>query len=202
MLSVGLTGGIACGKSLVGSILKTRGFAVCESDQLAHALIEPGQPAYREITGVFGESILDNTGAIDRALLGRRVFADAREREQLNAIVHPRVRQAWKAWLNDREADSEVGIVIVPLLYEVGAEGEFDFVICVSTTEEKQLTRLADRGLSESDARARIEAQMSTAGKAARADHVIYNDGTRESLEMSAMKVMDKILESRNGNEK
>jgi dephospho-CoA kinase len=202
MLTVGVTGGIACGKSLIGTLLKDGGIAVCESDQLGHTIIEPGTPAYCEIIEAFGDSVLDESGAIDRGELGRRVFSDSRERERLNAIVHPRVRQAWKAWLSDRPQDSEVAAVIVPLLYEVGAEGEFDVVICVSASEPTQMARLVDRGLSESDARFRIAAQMSTEEKAARADYNIQNDGTKESLEVKTLEVMDTILESRNGNEK
>ncbi len=202
MLTVGVTGGIACGKSLVGSFLKRRGYPVCESDQLAHEAIEPGEPAYQEIVDAFGSEILDSTGAIDRGLLGKRVFANAVEREKLNAIVHPRVRQAWKAWMADQRARGDAAVVIVPLLYEVGAEREFDVVVCVSAPESEQLARLAGRGLTETEARARIAAQMGVEEKSGRADYTIVNDDSEAVLEEKTWEVMDNILESRNGNEK
>ena len=202
MLRVAVTGGIACGKSLVGSILRERGYAVCESDELAHELMKPGAPAYDEIVNVFGEDILDPAGYIHRGRLGALVFEEPACRSRLNGIVHPRVRDAWQYWLRERPEETEIAIVIIPLLFEVDAHAGWDAIICISSAEETQLARLKDRGLNDVEARLRIRSQLPNAEKATRSDYVIYNDGTREALKMRTDEVIRQIIEGRNGSKK
>jgi dephospho-CoA kinase len=202
MLRVAVTGGIACGKSLVGSILRERGYAVCETDELAHELMKPGEPAYEEIVKIFGEDILDSAGYIHRGRLGALVFEKPRCRSRLNGIVHPRVRDEWRSWLRERPEETEVAIVIIPLLFEVDAHSGWNAIICVSAAEETQLARLKERGLTDDQARLRIRSQMPNAEKAKRSDYVIYNDGTREALRMRTDQVMRQIIEGRNGSTK
>jgi len=194
MLRIAVTGGIACGKSLVGSFLEDGGVAVCDSDALAHETIAPGQPAHGEIIEAFGEGVLDAKGAVDRAVLGDRVFSDPEQREKLNAIVHPRVREGWRAWLREREAASRAAAVIIPLLFEVGVDLEWDAIICVTAAEATQLQRMATRGLSEADARRRLAAQLPNAEKARRSGYVIENSGTVEELRMQVNEVIERIL--------
>ena len=202
MLKVAVTGGIACGKSLVGSILRERGYAVCDTDELAHALIEPGTPAYDEIVEIFGGEILDPAGDIHRGRLGARVFENPEYRSKLNAIVHPRVRDEWQSWLREQPAETDVAVVIIPLLFEVGAHAGWDAIICVSAAENTQLARLRERGFTDHEARMRIQSQMPTADKTRRSDFVIINDGTKETLRMRTDEVVRKIIGGRNGSTK
>jgi len=193
MPRIAVTGGIACGKSLVGSFLAARGVAVCEADEVAHRVLEPGGPCYARITAEFGTDLLQADGALDRARLGARVFADREELARLNAIVHPVVKGAWEDWLRSRPHGPAA--VIVPLLYECGAGEGWDAVICVAAARSLQLRRLAERGLPAREAVARIEAQMPVREKAARADYVILNNGTKEVMVQQTDRVLQSIME-------
>lgn len=208
MVRIAVTGGIACGKSLVGSFLADAGIAVCEADALAHALMEPGMPAFGEIVRTFGRNILGADGSIDRHLLANRVFSDLRELAGLNAIVHPEVKKSWEKWLAERKTESEenrtsesrtpkyrAAAVIIPLLYETDGAEDWDTVVCVSASEEMQMRRLGDRGILEPEARKRIAAQMAVCDKASLADYVIVNEGTKELLREQTMKIRQSILE-------
>ena len=199
MLRIALTGGIACGKSLVGATLEKQGVAVCDADLLAHELMLPGQAAYREIVGEFGQGILDPDGQINRVKLGGRVFADPLQLARLNAITHPRVAAAWTAWLAGLPAQTPVAVVLIPLLYEAGLESGWDAVVCVSASQDAQETRLLARGLTRDQARRRMASQMPVAEKARRADFVIVNDGTVAKLERQTEEVLARLLESKYG---
>ncbi len=182
MLRVGLTGGIGSGKSEVARLLRERGAVVIDSDELAREVVQPGTEGFDEVAGEFGPDIVDAGGQIDRARLASIVFADAGARARLNAIVHPRVRNAAETAIRDVPPDAVV-VQDVPLLVEAGLVDQFDVVVVVATSPEAQLERLVGvRGMSEDDARARIAAQAPLADKVAVADFVVVNEGTLDEL--------------------
>jgi dephospho-CoA kinase len=162
MLRLGLTGGIASGKSAVAAMLREMGFAVIDADSLAHSLIEPEQPAYQEIVSTFGSSILDLQGRVDRTKLGAVVFADRAKLDTLNAIVHPRVRAAIAAQFAEwaRAGARTAAFVEAALLVEAGYLEDLDGLVVTWSRPEQQIERLQARGMSEEEARQRSAAQM------------------------------------------
>ena len=162
MLRLGLTGGIASGKSAVAAMLRELGFAVLDADALGHKLIEPGQAAYAEVIQEFGPSITDSSGRIDRSKLGAVVFADRARLDRLNAIVHPRVAEVilsqFEVWR--RAGVRDAVFVEAALLIESGIHKKLDGLVVVWCKPEQQLERLLARGLSETEARRRISAQL------------------------------------------
>jgi dephospho-CoA kinase len=196
MIRLAVTGGIACGKSTVGAMLEGKGLPVCEADVLAHEAIRPGGAAYDAVVNAFGSEILEPGGAVDRGCLARRVFADRAERETLNSLVHPVVRRAWEAWLTDRPAGTRAAAVIIPLFFEIREAAGWDRVIAVIASERQQFRRLASRGFSEAEARARMAAQMPLTEKARRADFVIVNEGSEDILARQTQRVLESILEN------
>jgi dephospho-CoA kinase len=195
MVGIAITGGIACGKSLVGALMGGWGVEVCDADDLAHHLMEPGAQAYGPVVAAFGREILTGDGRVDRRRLGDRVFADGGDRERLNAIVHPLVKEAWRDWVSRRPPETRAAAVLIPLLYEAGEGEGWDAVVCVVASEATQRARLAARGLDGQEARRRMAAQMPLAEKAERADFVILNDGTLDVLREQTMRVLERILE-------
>lgn len=195
MVRIAITGGIACGKSLVGSFFADEGVPVCEADELGHQLMLPGSAAFGEVVDEFGVSILDGAGEISRKLLGEVVFSDPSRLERLNAIMHPAIERAWEDWLSRRSAAGEkAAAVVIPLLYETGSEKGWDCIVCVSAYESLQLVRLMGRGLSEDAARSRMQAQGPITGKMALADYVIVNNGAIDTARAQAMRIMGNIL--------
>ena len=198
MLRIAITGGIACGKSLVGAFLAEQGVPVCDADALVHGLMEAGQPVHGQIVDAFGRGVLLPEGAIDRRALGQAIFQDPAARRRLNAIVHPKVIAAWRQWLAEREKEGDrAAVVIVPLLYEIGDGGSWDAVLCVSAPEDFQIRRLEERGLSRTDAVSRIRAQMDVGEKTAKADYVVVNKGSRAVLRRQTLQVWESILGDR-----
>lgn len=176
-LRVGLTGGIASGKSRVMSRLAAAGFGVIDLDRLAHELMEPGRPAFDEVVAAFGRGILGPAGAIDRRALGAVVFRDPDARRRLDAIVHPRVREEEKA---RAAALSSSGVVVTEaaLLVEAGMHLRFDRLVVVHCSPETQVRRLRDRdGIGADDARRRLEAQMPIGEKRRFADLEVDTEG-------------------------
>lgn len=182
-LHVGLTGGIGAGKSSVARLLAAHGAVVLDADVAARAVVEPGTEGLAEVVAAFGEQVLDENGALDRAKLAGVVFADPERRAALNAIVHPRVR----AWMARRAAAAPEGSVVVqdiPLLVEGGLAPLFEHVIVVDAADEIRVERLMrDRGMSEADARARIGAQAPRSVRNAAADTLLENEGSAAELE-------------------
>jgi dephospho-CoA kinase len=160
------------------------GAAVIETDKLAHQTLAQGMATYDEIVKVFGKGILNADGSINRAALGEIVFGEEQKRLVLNQIVHPVVRQIWMEALEklEREGRIAVALVSIPLLYEVGVETQFDCVVAVGCSEQTQLARLAAKGLTSTQARARIRAQWPMQKKMDKADFVIWNDGSLRTL--------------------
>lgn len=191
MLLVGLTGGIATGKSTVAAMFAACGAAVVDADRIAHALQEPGQPCYRQIVDAFGPEILDGAGRIDRRRLGARVFADASARQRLEAIMHPGIRQACENEIRAAEAAGrKICIVNAALILETGRRDRFHKIVVVSAPEEVQVERLVHtRGLTPAQARQRLASQWTTAAKAALADYVIDNGGDLAGTEEQVARV-------------
>src|SRR5262245_13881079 len=190
MLKIGLTGGIATGKSYVLSVLSEFGCEVIDADTVAHRVIEPGRPAYSDIVNQFGDEILNEDGAINRAALGAVIFANKNAREKLNDIVHPRVYEAQAEWFEQlaRRNPAAIAVVDAALMIETGSYRRFDKVIVVHCDTELQLRRLTERnGFTREQAQARISAQMSSEEKLKYADYSIdTSDGfedTRRQIE-------------------
>lgn len=190
MLKVGLTGGIATGKSYVVSVLRELGCEVIDADQVARQVVEAGQPAFEDIVREFGPTVLTPEGTLDRPKLGAIIFADADRRQRLNAIVHPRVFEAQAKWFAEVEARDPQAIAVVDaaLMIETGSYRRFDTLVVVHCDPRLQLERLMARnGLSREDAEARIAAQMPSAEKLAFANHAIDTTGgfepTRQQVE-------------------
>jgi dephospho-CoA kinase len=146
MTLLGLTGGIGMGKSASADFLRARSVAVIDTDLLAREIVEPGQPALAEVQKIFGSGVIGPDGNLRRDELARRVFADSAAREQLEAILHPRIRERWRARVQTwRDESRPVAAVIIPLLYETHAESDFDAVICVACSAATQRRRLGAR---------------------------------------------------------
>lgn len=184
VLRVGLTGGIGSGKSTVTALLAARGAVIVDADLIARAVVAPGTPGLAAVVSAFGPEALRPDGLLDREGLGRRVFADPAALARLNAIVHPLVGAESARQLRAAEAaGAQVVVHDVPLLVENDLQGEYDAVVVVSAQPETALHRLVhQRGLTETDARARVAAQLPLASKLAVATHVIDNDGPLEEL--------------------
>ena len=197
-LVVGLTGGIATGKSTVSAIFRHLGVRLIDADLLARETVMPGQRAYREIVAEFGTDVLQPDKTLDRKKLGAIVFADAAKRKRLEAITHPAIRQRQERILSSLEEEAFEGLVIwdAALLYESGAERRVDKVVVVVTDPETQLRRLVERdGLGEEEARRRIASQMPLALKRRMASYVIDNSGSRLETERQVREVHRRLLE-------
>jgi dephospho-CoA kinase len=191
---IGLTGGIASGKSTVSNMLKKRGFAVVDADLAARKVVEPGEPAYRQIVEQFGREILLDDGTLDRAKLGAIVFNEEEKRRQLNAIVHPAVRKKMKEWEEEAVQSGKKTIILdIPLLFESRLQHMAEKIIVVSVDEKTQLKRLMERnGFREEEALARIQAQMPLAEKKKMADAVIDNSGSLGETEKQVEHLIQK----------
>ncbi|MFC5471853.1 dephospho-CoA kinase [Cohnella suwonensis] len=185
-MNIGLTGGIATGKSTVARMLEERGALLIDLDVIAREVVEPGQPSLSAIAERFGPSVLREDGTLDRKKLGSIVFADASKRKTLEGILHPAIRKVMKERMEkyERSAPDKLVVVDVPLLYESGLESYFEQVMVVYAPRMLQLTRLIGRdGFDAEESRRRLEAQMNIEEKKRRADIVIDNGGGRERTE-------------------
>jgi len=200
-LRIGLTGGIATGKSYVLDQFRRHGVPCLDADELVHGVEAAGTEATTAIAARFGREVLTPDGAVDRARLGPIVFADPVARTDLEAIVHPAVYRAIVAGLRGFEllGGYPFAVVDVPLLYETGAEQQFDRVIVTVCPEAMQRARLAERGMSEEAARQRLAAQWPIEKKAQRADFVIRTDGTFEETDRKVSELVE-ILKSSGQN--
>jgi dephospho-CoA kinase len=187
MIRVGLTGGIGSGKSTVSARLASLGAVILDADQAARAVVAPGTPGLASIVSTFGASVLLPSGSLDRAKLASIVFADEVALGKLNAITHPLIHEHIRAEESAAIAAGGPSVVLVhdvALLAEWGRAAEFDVVVVVDVPVETQIARLTgERGMTESQARARIAAQASRADRLAVADIVIDNSGSRADLE-------------------
>ncbi len=191
MLLVGLTGGIAAGKSTVAAMFAACGAAVVDADRIAHRLQEPGGPCHRKIVEAFGREILDPSGRIDRWRLGALAFADPPSRRRLEAIMHPAIWAACEEEIRAAAAaDRSVCLVEAALILETGQRARFQKLVVVTAPEGVQIARLrGQRGLTEESARQRLAAQWSSAEKARHADYVIDNGGDLAATEAEVARV-------------
>ncbi|MBS4194964.1 dephospho-CoA kinase [Lederbergia citri] len=182
---IGLTGGIASGKSTVSKMLKERGFTILDADIAARVVVEPGQKAYKQIIESFGRDILNKDKSINRSKLGSIIFNDVEKRKTLNSIVHPAVRECLNLWKNEAiEKGKKTIIYDIPLLYESNLTYLVEKVIVVFVDPDIQLKRLLNRNnLSKEEALARISSQLPLKEKVERADVAVDNNGTMDETE-------------------
>ncbi len=199
MLRVGLTGGIACGKSTVAAMMRDLGCHVLDADRMAHHLIEPGQPAYDDVVREFGRDILDARGRVARAKLAEIVFADPARLARLNAIIHPPVLAELDRELARLAGDDSQGVAVVEaaLLVESGYYHRLDRLIVVWCTPEQQYLRLTDpasgRGMSPEQAKRRVAAQLGLAEKRKLASDEIDCSGTLEQTRRQVAELVDRL---------
>jgi dephospho-CoA kinase len=196
-LLVGLTGGIATGKSTVNAMLAGPSVRVVDADALARAVVEPGTPAHAQIVAEFGRDVLQPDGRLDRARLGELVFPDPVKRKRLEAITHPAIRARFEKIMADLDRAGFDGILIwdAALLVESGGTKKMDRVVVVTTDPATQLRRLMARdGCSEEAARTRTASQMPLAVKVRYADYVVDNSGSREQTEARVREVYRSLL--------
>jgi dephospho-CoA kinase len=166
------------GKSTAAELLRLRDISVVDTDQIARDIVEPGQPALEEITAAFGREMLDTDGRLRRDALAEKVFPDTAARRQLEAILHPRIREVWQAQLRAWEVEGRaLGVVVIPLLFETQAQTSFTATVCAACAVATQQQRLAERGWTPEQIRQRIKAQMSVEKKIALADFLIWTEG-------------------------
>jgi dephospho-CoA kinase len=197
MLNVGLTGGIATGKSTVVRMLVRKGARVIDHDGLVHTLQEPGQPVWKRIVEVFGRDILGADERIDRKKLGSLVFDDEQRRRTLEGIVHPAVLEEAQRRRDEIAIEDRKAIVLsdIPLLLEVGMQGLFDLILLVYAPPEMQIRRVMKRNkMTRDEAVARLKAQMPIDEKLRAADVVIRNDGTMRELEKRVDEVWQELV--------
>ena len=181
-MRVGLTGGVASGKSTVAAILESLGAVVVDADQLAREVVRPGTPGLAAVLEAFGPDLLAGDGSLDRPALGKVVFSDERARRRLEGILHPLIR-ARAAEIEAEAGPDAVVVHDIPLLAETGQAAGFDAVLVVDVPVPTQIERMvADRGMSREDAEARVAAQASREDRLAVATYVVDNTGTREDL--------------------
>ena len=187
----GLTGGVGMGKSTAARFLREQGAQIVDTDELARQLVQPGRPALAEIQKVFGQGMISSGGQLRRDELAKIVFADPAARQKLEAILHPRIREQWLAQVvawraapeqsdGGRRQNHPLAVVVIPLLFETRAESHFDKIICVACPPAAQNERLRTRGWTPEQIGQRNAAQMPVEQKIARADFVVWTDGTLE----------------------
>ena len=185
MRLIGLTGGIASGKSTIARMLAAKGAVVIDSDQLAREVVKPGEPAHAEVLERFGRDLAGSDGALDRARLGAIVFGDEAARRDLERITHPRIAELTRQRIADAIAhDAPVAVIDVPLLFERDRAGSFEGVLLVYAPEDVLLARAIERdGLDAAAARQRLRAQLPIEEKRTRATWVIDNTGSLADTE-------------------
>jgi len=195
---IGITGGIACGKSEVGRILEEMNFTVLDADLVAHSLMSEGSPVYKGIVEHFGTEILSDSGEILRPILAKTVFGNAEKRALLNRLVHPEVRDQLDRWIKDQRSADRRAAVLLPLLFESGMQNlDWNGIVCVSADRTHVLARLKERGLNMEEAKQRINSQMPLAEKERLADHVLPNNGTRRELELAVRETVNAFMGER-----
>jgi len=198
MLVIGLTGGVASGKTTVSEVLREEGAILIDADQIARELVQPKTEAWQELVRAFGNEILERDGSIRRQKLASLIFSNPRQRSVLDRILHPRIREEIRRRLKGIEQKNPEALVVIdaPLLIETGGHREMDKVIVVACTETQQIERLRRRSqLSEDQARAMLSSQMPLEEKKRVADYVIGNDGSPEETRRKARDIFRELKE-------
>jgi dephospho-CoA kinase len=193
---VGLTGGIACGKTTVAKMFGDLGIPVIDADDLAREVVEPGTPGLEQIVREFGRGVLDGSGSLDRKKVGDLVFGDEAARDELNAIMHPLIRAAGSERIMAHQDDPAPYLLYeAALLVETSSYKAFSGLIVVSAEESLQRLRLIARdGFTVAEANARIASQLPLARKIAVADHVVTNNGDLDGTRRQVAEVHDKLV--------
>ena len=192
MIKVALTGGIGSGKSAAGDFFEDLGAVVVDADQLARDVIERGTDGFDELVATFGDEVLTN-GILDRSKLGQVVFSDPGARKTLEAIIHPRVAEAFDEIVEDSPEDAVI-IYQIPILVETKGQDRFDYVITVEASLENRISRLKSRGLKGYEIEARIKVQATDEQRAEIADLIFKNDGDLDSLLRQVENVYEDVL--------
>lgn len=188
MLKIGLTGGIGCGKTTVGKLFEQAGVPVIDADDIAHRLVEPGQPALKAIVSVFGDNILTNDGSLSRAQLRDIVFSDSEKKNQLEAILHPEVFRTIQNSVDKLE--TPYCIICIPLLFETGQTGYVDRILVIDCPVAEQIKRVSIRnGLEQSRIMTIIDSQVSREFRLRHADDLIDNSGNGDGLAQQVKKL-------------
>ena len=196
MILVGLTGGVATGKSTVAKMFKQCGAVVIDADQLARDVVKPGKPAWREIVTLFGKTILNQDRSLNRQALGSIVFRNPKKRRQLEHIIHPRVAREQQRLMRRVAKRKPRAVVIyeVPLLFEASVDRRVDTIVVVTAGRETQIARLKKRnGLSRAEALRRISSQMPLTKKIQQADHVLDGTLPRPSLRKQVGQILKSL---------
>ena len=194
MAVIGITGGIASGKSTFARLLAAKISAeIFDADAEAHRILESDAEVRREVLRDIGAVAYKEDGSPDRAAIRAIVFTNRDAKAGLEAILHPRVRARWISLVSEQRDPARHQLVDIPLLFETGAEGFFDKVVTVVCSEKKQFERLASRGLAHDEAQRIINSQMPSAEKIARTNHVVWNDGSLVTLQMQAWELAERL---------
>jgi dephospho-CoA kinase len=193
----GLTGGVGMGKSTAAGFFLARGVRVVDTDDLAHQLVEPGQPALAEIQAAFGQHLQAPNGELHRNELARIVFADESARRKLEAILHPRILECCQNQLAVWRAENcPLAVVVIPLLFEIRAENQFDRIVCCACSPAAQAERLRARGWSPEQIRQRIAAQLPVEQKIARSHFVLWTEGPVAGLQQQVALVAARLVKT------
>ncbi len=196
MLIVGLTGGVASGKTSVSRVLKEEGAYVIDADQIARELVRPDTPAWKELIRAFGSDILRKDRFIHRKKLADKVFANLRQRKLLNRILHPRIGKEMERRIREigRKDPEAIVVIDAPLLVELGEHRQMDKVIVVTSTQAQQIQRLKERDkISTEEARRMFSSQLPVEEKVKWADFIIPNDGSFQETKKKTKKVMKEL---------
>ncbi len=198
MKTIGLTGGIGMGKSTSAQLLRARNIPVIDTDDIARQVVEPGQPALEELRQLFGDEIIGRDGRLLRAELARRVFADTDARSLLEGVLHPRIRVLWQAqvqtWRSERKP---ISVVVIPLLFETGANKELDATVCVACSLVTQMERLQTRGWPPDQIHQRIRAQWPVERKLGAADFVVWTEAGLDVHNTQLDRILNSVSTSR-----
>ncbi len=191
----GLTGGVGMGKSTAAGFFSKLGVRLVDTDELAHALVQPGQPALAEIQREFGDGMIAEDGGLKRDALARVVFSDAGARQRLEAILHPRIRERWQAQVeNWRRENCPLAMVVIPLLFETHAEASFDRILCVACSPAGQRERLRARGWPAEQIEGRIAAQWPVEQKIALSHFVVWTEGALANHRRQVQAIIERRL--------
>jgi len=191
MKLLGLTGGIGMGKSTAVEMLRAEGCQVVDTDVIGRELVKPGEPALKEIERTFGASYVGPGGELRRRDLAELVFSNSKAKLGLESILHPRIRAAWlEKVANWRSAQVTVGVVVIPLLFETGAEAEFDGIISVACAKKTQTARLMERGWNVGEIERRNASQISSEEKMNRADWVVWTEGSMNGHQKQLKRIL------------
>ena len=191
---VALTGGIATGKSYVLSRFEEHGVPTVDADKVAREVVEPGTPVLEEIVRSFGSQVLDSSGQLNRQKLGKIVFSEPEKRQLLESLIHPSILNTIDSWFDALDTSNHFALASVPLLYETGTQDRFDVVIVTACSFEEQVKRIVERaGMTATDARQRLAAQLSTDQKIRQADFVIRTDGLFQDTNTQVLAVYQSL---------